>query len=62
MWQEIAVYIIGFIVAVYIIWKVYRKITAGKNTGDPCCGCSGCSLKDRIPREDKSCCTTDKNR
>ena len=44
MWQDIAVCVIGISVIGYIAYKVYRMLTKPKSS-DPCCGCSGCSLK-----------------
>lgn len=48
MWQEIAIIIIGIAVAVYTAWKVYKSLTRKKDPANPCCGCSGCDLKDCI--------------
>lgn len=45
MWQEIAILIIGIITLLYIGWKVYRSFMQVKKSNDPCCGCSGCSMK-----------------
>lgn len=48
MWQEIAIIIIGITVAVYTIWKVYKNFTRKRNPDNPCCGCSGCDLKNQV--------------
>ena len=42
MWQEIAVFIIGLIVIFYIGKKIYT------GTDNPCQGCPGCALKNKI--------------
>ena len=47
MWQDIAVCVIGISVIGYIAYKVYRMLTKPKSS-DPCCGCSGCSLKKEL--------------
>lgn len=47
MWQDIAVYVIGISIIGYIAYKVYRMFAAPKSK-DPCCGCSGCSLKKEL--------------
>ena len=47
MWQDIAVCVIGISVIGYIAYKVYRMFAAPKSK-DPCCGCSGCSLKKEL--------------
>ena len=47
MWQDIAVCVIGISIIGYIAYKVYRMFAAPKSK-DPCCGCSGCSLKKEL--------------
>ena len=47
MWQDIAVYVIGISIIGYIAYKVYLLFDAPKSK-DPCCGCSGCSLKKEL--------------
>ena len=46
MWQEIAIIIIGLIVLLYIGRKIYKQLAHPPKAGDPCCGCTGCNLKD----------------
>ncbi len=46
MWQEIAIIIIGLIVLLYIGRKIYKLLAHPPKAGDPCCGCTGCNLKD----------------
>ncbi|MCD7850939.1 MAG: FeoB-associated Cys-rich membrane protein [Parabacteroides sp.] len=46
MWQEIAIIIIALTVLFYIGRKIYKFLTHPSKAGDPCCGCTGCSLKD----------------
>lgn len=48
MWQEIVIILIGIATVVYIGWKIYRSITKARKSNDPCCGCSGCSLKKNL--------------
>ncbi len=43
--QEIIVYIIGGLLAMYVAWSVYRL--AQRRGSDPCCGCS---LKSDCPK------------
>lgn len=49
MWQNIAIIIIGFAAAAYVVWKTIRlfKPKHKEKNALPCCGCSGCTLKDR---------------
>lgn len=49
MWQEIVIILIGIATLVYIGWKIYRSIAKTRKSNDPCCGCSGCSLKNKRP-------------
>jgi hypothetical protein len=44
MWQEIAIYIIGAFVGVYLFRQVYRFFCNKKNRTDHCAGCPGCIL------------------
>lgn len=46
MWQEIAIIIIALTVLFYIGRKIYKFLTHPPKAGDPCCGCTECSLKD----------------
>lgn len=48
MWQNIAVIIIGVGTIVFIGRKIYYMLTIPKDPANPCCGCSGCALKDNI--------------
>ena len=48
MWQEIAVFIIGLIVIFYIGKKIYKFLTHPTGTANPCQGCPGSALKDKI--------------
>ena len=52
MWQDIAVCVIGISIIGYIAYKVYRMLTKPKSS-DPCCGCSGCSLKKEMNKINK---------
>lgn len=45
MWQVIAVIIIGILVVVYLVRKIYLFFTKPKNN-NPCDGCTGCALKE----------------
>ena len=52
MWQDIAVCVIGISIIGYIAYKVYRMLTKPKSS-DPCCGCSGWSLKKEMNKINK---------
>lgn len=60
MWQNIAIIIIGILVAVYACWKIYQTFTFSKNNRNPCNGCCGCSMKDQI--ENKKDCPSKENK
>lgn len=45
MWQEIVIILIGIATVAYMGWQIYRWIAKTRKSNDPCCGCSGCSLK-----------------
>ena len=59
MWQEIAVFIIGLIVIFYIGKKIYKFFTHPTGTDNPCQGCPGCALKNKI-RNNCKCIKTPK--
>ncbi|MDR3339569.1 MAG: FeoB-associated Cys-rich membrane protein [Candidatus Symbiothrix sp.] len=44
MWQEIAIYIIGILVGVYLFWQIYRFFCNKKTRTDHCADCPGCVL------------------
>ena len=48
MWQELAGFIIGLIVIFYIGKKIYKFFTHPTGTDNPCQGCPGCALKNKI--------------
>ena len=54
MWQDIAVGIVGIIVCIYLLWKVYAFIMRPTQAGDKCSGCTGCALKDEL-KATKTC-------
>lgn len=55
--QDVIVYIIGGIVAVYIVISVYRFIS---RRSDPCRGCSGCDVKTLYDAKRMTCGKKDK--
>ena len=44
MWQFVVIYIIGVLVAILLLYKLYRFFFAKKTTTNPCAGCTGCDL------------------
>lgn len=46
MWQEIAIYIIAFLIIIYVGKKIFKLFTSSgeKNCN---CGCGTCPLKDK---------------
>lgn len=48
MWQDIAITLIGLAVILLIGRKIYRFLMHPPKTGDPCAGCKGCALKEKI--------------
>ena len=56
MWQELAIIIIGLIVLLYIGRKIYKLLAHPPKAGDPCCGCTGCNLKDVKKIKDQRTC------
>jgi len=46
MWQEIAIIIIDIATVLYIGFKLYKTFMHPPKSSDPCCGCSGCALKE----------------
>ncbi|MBO5226371.1 MAG: FeoB-associated Cys-rich membrane protein [Parabacteroides sp.] len=50
MWQEIAIILIGILVILYVGRKLYRLLTRPQQKDNPCCGCTGCSLKKKYSK------------
>lgn len=46
MWQEIAIIIIALIVIIFIGRKLYNFLSHPPAANNPCCGCTGCALKE----------------
>ncbi len=46
MWQYIAITIVGILVTIHLIRKVYSFFSTGKKE-DKCAGCCGCPLGSR---------------
>ncbi len=44
MWQYIVVYIIGILVAVYLLKKCYRFFFTHRTRINRCAGCPGCAI------------------
>jgi hypothetical protein len=45
MWQYIVVYIIGILVVLHLIRKIYQFFFVKKTGSSPCAGCPGCALQ-----------------
>ncbi len=44
MWQYIVVYIIGILVAVLLLYRIYHFFFVKKKRSGLCAGCPGCQL------------------
>lgn len=53
MWQEIVVIIIGIVVVLCVIYKLYKTITKPKGKSGCGCGCEGCSMMRECEEKDK---------
>ena len=56
--QLVLVIVILVLCAAYVGWRLYRNLTT---PADPCAGCEGCELKDRMCQKQKKGCCCSKN-
>lgn len=48
MWQEIIVYIIGFLTLIHIIRNIYNFFLKCINSQNKCFHCTGCAAREKL--------------
>lgn len=55
MWQQVIVYVIGGLLAGYVVWRIVRLFVHRGRPYDPCAGCSGCDLRTDFRKKQLGC-------